>query len=234
MYDNEYDYSNCVCEQVEEVGEGAGGVVSVSVSKDAIYDENGAELLQATTALVICNATPTVDLFVCHVGGANRSVTLTVTSSTVSTSSPSMAITASSTHSNTTTIPSSTSEQPTSSNDESPQLLLLIFVSLLVLLVIGIAILISMVIFCRCFLLRNRSKHVGGRGRTQPSLYPWPWFPLVDMREFTREHLILVEKKGWCYLAVCIVMCLCFVSLSLSLSLFVCLSVMGILIMLCR
>ena len=211
---NESDYISCICSNDTTIG-----LYSIIISQVSKYNDNNDELAQTVAALVICKATPTLqsESIICQAANVTKAISLTIITTTASlitpsqsslliaiptvlvTSVPSINI-SSITTPNSTAFPSSSS-QP-SNSDGSTQLLLLAFVIVFVLLVVGIVVLVTMVMFCRC-LLRGRKQQRGNN--IQRSLYNW--FPLVDKREFTREHLIFLEKKGTQLLSIVVVNC---------------------------
>ena len=193
------DYISCICTNNPI------STYSLITNQSTIYNNNNNQLSLITVALVICKATPTLlsEPFVCRASNINRTVSLIVPTTTMisqsSQSSQSSQLSQSSQSSQlSVTVVSSTRTtlyppNNNNNNNNNNNKLVIVFIVLFVLLVIGIVILVAMVLFCRC-LLHGSNQH--NNNIHSHGLYTW--FPLVDKREFTREHLRFLEKKGVC------------------------------------
>lgn len=199
LYISESDnYGNCMCETTS-----SGGVFTVDAVMETVYAvDNGAELAMKTVVLVICEALPTYEYnFTCSVGtDASRVVSVDVVSapstSTGVFSTPSIIFKSTDISSVTLPIKSTpivTTTDFTSTNSLShssaaatgPLLNRVVLSSIIIpsLLAAILFMLAIMIITCWCILRR-------------PTLRKDPFNTLVDKKEFSREQLIFVEKKG--------------------------------------
>ena len=175
--------TDCICE--EQNGTRGNSFWMLS-GQEQVFDETGAELVQTSIALVLCNATPNLETktFTCQLSEVSQNVTVSIvrrkekdssTSSTTEQPFKTASLTAS---------PSTVTKDPTVSI-----LFLSIFIPFLCLIIT--VIMVAMVITCR--IVHQRQKMVLLTPTVTNNTFP---LVHVDKMEFTRERLVFIEKLG--------------------------------------
>lgn len=188
----EYHYADCICEKHYS---NDSSVYSVDAISKTVFGSDKAELARRVAALVICKATPTLELnhFVCTASNINRSISIQVMSAS---STPPIIATPIINFTSTYAPPIITSISANSisrlNNFTSSTVIdnnlvfnhvVLSFVIVFSLLAAILTVLIIVVVTCR-FMLQHSNQTEGSA------------ITLADKLEFSRDQLIFVEKKG--------------------------------------